>query len=86
MIEFGDKLVTWDYEDFREYRGETLEPVVSPVTGVTPDELRDAFTSVIPTPEEMADMVRQHEDENADLTSEERTLRWASAAGGATNL
>ena len=73
--ELGDKLVTWDYEDFREFRGTTAEAT---------DELIDRFD--IPSPEEMADMVRQHEDENADLTPEERTLRWASAAGGATNL
>ena len=38
----------------------------------------------IPSPEEMAEMARRHTEEA--LTPEERTLRWASAAGGATNL
>ena len=39
-------------------------------------------TRTLPTPEEAEEILL----ENEDLTPEERTLRWATAAGGATNL
>ena len=71
LLRRSNDLLTWDYNDFREFN-ETNE--------ITAAELDAQIEE-----SDMEDFVaRMHEDEG--LTPEERTLRWASAAGGATNL